>query len=129
MRRAAVALAVALAAVAGLLFTRGPLSAPVNVPGSPTPSITPTRGVTSPTAQALAPADASSEAVVSTPTLAATLTAAATPTTAAAATDPAEATDGQAPDFTLDSAQGSPVTLSDYRGESYVVLVFYRGST
>lgn len=34
-----------------------------------------------------------------------------------------------APDFTLDSVQGEPVTLSDYRGESYVVLVFYRGQT
>jgi hypothetical protein len=40
----------------------------------------------------------------------------------------ADQASGQAaPDFTLDSVQGGPVTLSDYRGESYVVLVFYRG--
>ena len=34
-----------------------------------------------------------------------------------------------APDFTLDSAQGISITLSDYRGKSNVVLVFYRGQT
>ncbi|UCC88201.1 MAG: hypothetical protein JSV81_02550 [Anaerolineales bacterium] len=34
-----------------------------------------------------------------------------------------------APGFSLDSAQGSAVTLSDYRGQSNVVLVFYRGQT
>ena len=34
-----------------------------------------------------------------------------------------------APDFTLDSAQGTPVTLSDYRHRAAVVLVFYRGQT
>ena len=34
-----------------------------------------------------------------------------------------------APDFTLDSVQGESVTLSDFRDESYVVLVFYRGQT
>jgi hypothetical protein len=32
-----------------------------------------------------------------------------------------------APDFTLASLAGPPVTLSDYRGEKNVVLVFYRG--
>ena len=32
-----------------------------------------------------------------------------------------------APDFTLTSLAGPPVTLSDYRGEANVVLVFYRG--
>ena len=32
-----------------------------------------------------------------------------------------------APDFTLASLAGSPVTLSDFRGEKNVVLVFYRG--
>lgn len=32
-----------------------------------------------------------------------------------------------APDFTLVSLDGPPVTLSDFRGEKNVVLVFYRG--
>ncbi|GAB4536314.1 MAG: hypothetical protein Kow0063_21640 [Anaerolineae bacterium] len=34
-----------------------------------------------------------------------------------------------APDFTLESAQGGRITLSDYRDRSSVVLVFYRGQT
>ncbi len=32
-----------------------------------------------------------------------------------------------APDFTLPDATGRPVTLSSFRGEKTVVLVFYRG--
>lgn len=32
-----------------------------------------------------------------------------------------------APDFTLMSLAGPALTLSDYRGEANVVLVFYRG--
>ena len=32
-----------------------------------------------------------------------------------------------APDFTLESAESEPVTLSSYRDEKNVVLVFYRG--
>jgi len=32
-----------------------------------------------------------------------------------------------APDFTLESRTGQPVTLSQYRGTKDVVLVFYRG--
>ena len=32
-----------------------------------------------------------------------------------------------APDFTLASLAGPPVTLSGFRGEKNVVLVFYRG--
>lgn len=32
-----------------------------------------------------------------------------------------------APDFTLTSLAGPPVTLSDFRGQQNVVLVFYRG--
>jgi cytochrome oxidase Cu insertion factor (SCO1/SenC/PrrC family) len=32
-----------------------------------------------------------------------------------------------APDFTLEDQDGKPVTLSDYRGQKTVVLVFYRG--
>lgn len=32
-----------------------------------------------------------------------------------------------APDFTLASLSGTPVTLSDYRGSKTVLLVFYRG--
>lgn len=33
----------------------------------------------------------------------------------------------QAPDFTLESLAGPPVTLSQFRGKQNVVLVFYRG--
>ena len=32
-----------------------------------------------------------------------------------------------APDFTLDSFSGEPVSLSDYRGDKHVILVFNRG--
>jgi cytochrome oxidase Cu insertion factor (SCO1/SenC/PrrC family) len=32
-----------------------------------------------------------------------------------------------APDFTLEAADGKPITLSDFRGKKSVVLVFYRG--
>jgi len=32
-----------------------------------------------------------------------------------------------APDFTLASLAGPPVTLSDFRGQKNVILVFYRG--
>jgi cytochrome oxidase Cu insertion factor (SCO1/SenC/PrrC family) len=32
-----------------------------------------------------------------------------------------------APDFTLEDADGKPVTLADFRGKKSVVLVFYRG--
>ena len=32
-----------------------------------------------------------------------------------------------APDFTLTSLAGPPVTLSSFRGDKNVVLVFYRG--
>lgn len=32
-----------------------------------------------------------------------------------------------APDFTLTSLAGPPVTLSDFRGSANVILVFYRG--
>ena len=32
-----------------------------------------------------------------------------------------------APDFTLNNTQGQSVTLSDYRGDKHVVLVFNRG--
>ncbi len=33
----------------------------------------------------------------------------------------------QAPDFSLDSYAGDVVTLSDFRGQKNVLLVFYRG--
>lgn len=33
----------------------------------------------------------------------------------------------ESPDFTLEKEAGKPVTLSDYRGQKTVVLVFYRG--
>jgi cytochrome oxidase Cu insertion factor (SCO1/SenC/PrrC family) len=33
----------------------------------------------------------------------------------------------QAPDFTLESLSGPPVTLSQFREKQNVVLVFYRG--
>lgn len=32
-----------------------------------------------------------------------------------------------APDFTLENVEGRTVTLSDFRGKQFVVLVFYRG--
>ena len=32
-----------------------------------------------------------------------------------------------APDFTLEEEQGTPITLSAFRGKKAVVLVFYRG--
>ena len=32
-----------------------------------------------------------------------------------------------APDFTLEDADGRPISLSDFRGKKSVVLVFYRG--
>jgi cytochrome oxidase Cu insertion factor (SCO1/SenC/PrrC family) len=32
-----------------------------------------------------------------------------------------------APDFTLESMTGDTVTLSQYRGQKHVILVFYRG--
>jgi peroxiredoxin len=35
--------------------------------------------------------------------------------------------DATAPDFTLIDTEGQSVTLSDYRGEKHVVLVFNRG--
>jgi cytochrome oxidase Cu insertion factor (SCO1/SenC/PrrC family) len=42
--------------------------------------------------------------------------------------DPAKLPPGsQAPDFTLESLSGPPVTLSQFRGKQNVVLVFYRG--
>ena len=57
----------------------------------------------------------------------------ATPTSERGASSPAgtETALGElAPDFTLDSAQGAAVTLSDYRvAPSNVVLIFYRGQT
>ena len=35
----------------------------------------------------------------------------------------------QSPDFTLNNIEGSPVSLSDYRGKQNVLLVFNRGFT
>jgi cytochrome oxidase Cu insertion factor (SCO1/SenC/PrrC family) len=32
-----------------------------------------------------------------------------------------------APDFTLEAENGTPITLSQFRGNKYVILVFYRG--
>ena len=32
-----------------------------------------------------------------------------------------------APDFTLEDADGKPLTLSEFRGKKSVILVFYRG--
>jgi peroxiredoxin len=33
----------------------------------------------------------------------------------------------EAPDFTLEKEAGKTITLSEYRGQKTVVLVFYRG--
>ena len=32
-----------------------------------------------------------------------------------------------APDFTLEAENGTPITLSQFRGKNSVILVFYRG--
>ena len=37
--------------------------------------------------------------------------------------------DTQAPNFTLSNIEGSPISLSDYRGKQNVLLVFNRGFT
>lgn len=37
------------------------------------------------------------------------------------------AVDDVAPDFTLLAYGGGPITLSDFRGDRSVILVFYRG--
>jgi cytochrome oxidase Cu insertion factor (SCO1/SenC/PrrC family) len=45
-----------------------------------------------------------------------------------APTEPDRVKVGQpAPDFTLEDAEGKPITLSEFRGKKSVVLVFYRG--
>lgn len=62
------------------------------------------------------------------PTLSAPISPLATATRGSSATGE-EVSRELATDFTLDSAQGVPVTLSDYQGKSNVVLVFYRGMT
>lgn len=47
--------------------------------------------------------------------------------TASAQTQKPLAAGEAAPDFTLLDHRGTKVTLSDYKGKSPVVLVFYRG--
>ena len=48
--------------------------------------------------------------------------------TGLAPTDTGRVTVGApAPDFTLEALTGPPVTLSQFRGQKVVVLVFYRG--
>jgi len=101
------AMAVALLAVAGLLLLMRPLAAPATSSPPPAPVVT---------SEAIAQAPSSSPIP--------------SPTRQAATSTPSPAS-GQkpAPDFTLQSAAGTAVTLSAYRGESNVVLVFYRGQT
>lgn len=58
----------------------------------------------------------------------AALLAACAPTPASSPTATPTARSGpSAPPFSLPSASGGQVSLSDYLGESWVVLVFYRG--
>ena len=40
---------------------------------------------------------------------------------------PRVAVDAEAPDFTLEDHRGRPVSLSGFRGDRHVVLVFNRG--
>jgi peroxiredoxin len=50
------------------------------------------------------------------------------PTPEASATDLQRVITGKtAPDFTLEAMDGETVKLSNYRGQKFVVLVFYRG--
>jgi cytochrome oxidase Cu insertion factor (SCO1/SenC/PrrC family) len=58
------------------------------------------------------------------PTQQPTETVAPPPTATARSTAPAAGE--QAPDFTLQSVWGEPITLSNYRGHNNVMLLFYR---
>jgi hypothetical protein len=91
-----------------------------------TPRATFTQPMPTHTPEATPTQPAPDEAVVS--TLSAPGSPLAIPTRGSSATGE-EVSRELATDFTLDSAQGIAVTLSDYQGKSNVVLVFYRGMT
>ena len=78
--------------------------------------------------QSDAPGESASEPELPTESPSTTPPASSTATSAAPTSTPEPVTDGEltvAPDFTLPSANGSPVTLSELTSEQPVVLVFY----
>ena len=135
---------IALLAIVALLWLMGHLTAPSSGPtesmsgtssylgeaGSSRPTSmlqeTPPTTATAPSAPLADQPDAVGSSPISTPT----------PSGIAIFSSPlvhdlpiAPQPDGMAPGFTLESAQGASVALSDYAGKSDVVLVFYRGQT
>ena len=118
-----------LAEVPVLLTPTPPqVTAATHTPGTPTKvtvraTSTPSP-VASPTQPALAATVPATQSVANSPLP--------SPTPAADEPSPpvAEVAPGEpAPDFTLEGNQWGSVTLSDYRGASNIVLVFYRGKT
>jgi hypothetical protein len=115
--------------VAALLFTLPRLKAPPPTPTLPAPvnfaaTATPTYAPTLTGPEPIAPT-----VTAPAPTQANTPTPDATATTVPVEI-PVGAKEGQlAPDFTLNSADGKAIKLSDYRGKETVVLIFFRGQT
>jgi hypothetical protein len=136
-----------LAVIAAPLLLMACLSRPTVTPAGPTPSATPERtsSIILPAVVVASTSAAEQPPALVSPPLPQETSPAESPATPSGSEvfqpvspiqppDTPSAEAGQAsgpvaPDFTLDSVQGEPVTLSDYQGESYVVLVFYRGQT